>query len=63
MATRGHFNEYGQCISRASGMGKRTFSSKKEAKRHAKIQATKHANNKILEAYKCPHCGYWHLGH
>ena len=37
-----------------------------KAKRRIAMQAKKatstHAKRRPIETYRCPHCGYWHLG-
>lgn len=45
-----------QCI------GKRTYRSKHDAKRAARRAETSFGGGK-LDAYRCPHCAWFHVGH
>lgn len=51
------FSPLAQCV------GKRTFGSKKAAKRYHRRALTVHGGGEALDAYRCPHCGWFHLGH
>lgn len=57
------FREETQCRTK-EGLAKRTYDSKAEAKRAAR-QAPSVMGGSIgmMEAYKCPHCGFFHIGH
>lgn len=44
--------------------GKRQLGSKQEAKRVIKAMvSSKGGSRKVLNAYECEHCGFWHVGH
>lgn len=59
------FSEEVQCRNK-DGLSKRTFSTKADAKRAARqapvVMGGKSRGGK-MEAYKCPHCGFFHIGH
>ena len=57
------FSETTQCRNQTTGMPKRTFPSKSDAKRAAKRNSTYLPGMGILQPYKCHHCGWFHLGH
>ena len=63
MTLKGVFDEEVQCRSKTTGLLKRTYTSKRDAKRAAKHTATKSQGTKSMEPYRCPHCDYWHVGH
>jgi hypothetical protein len=59
------FSEETQCRTK-EGHLKRTFHSKADAKRAAKQAPTVMGGGSgrgMMEAYKCPHCGFFHIGH
>lgn len=52
------FNPIRQCSNKTTGLMKKRFFTKKEAKQYAR----KMSIGTILQAYRCPHCDYYHLG-
>lgn len=50
-----HYNPRTQCD------GKRPYRDKATAKTVAK--RSERSLRQRLHPYRCPHCGYWHLGH
>ena len=63
MTLKGVFSEEAQCRTK-EGLSKRTFKSKSDAKRAAKqAPSIMGGSTGVMEAYKCPHCGFFHIGH
>ena len=46
-----------------TGMPKRRFNTRRDAKNHIRFLEHKGANVGTIQAYRCPECDWFHVGH